>query len=357
MPNRSVSLVIGAAVVLGGLVGLLFIMGRSPDSSSDGAGGGDAASGRSALSEAPKLKVALLTPGSIADGGWNAIAYKGLKKIGTELGAEITHREVAPSPENIEQNFAMFAQKGYDIVFGHGFEYNAPAVRLGKKYTHTTFIASSGSRSESPNVGYFRFYLEEATYCLGYLAAKMSRSGRLGCVGGKEIPPVKSTFNAFAAGAKAADPNVEVRQVYVGEWSDIPGAKRLTTALIAGGVDFLFHNCNDGFPGVIDAVREQKSKTIYLFGANDDQNAMAPEFILASAVLDVPESFVILAREIQNGEFQGGARQVGMKDGIVWIAYNDKLAAKIPADLKKEVDRIAADIKAGAKTIQVDVLE
>src|ERR1051326_6597713 len=98
----------------------------------------------------PKMRVGLLTPGSINDSGWNAIAYEGVQRIQKELGAEISHQETK-TPAEMDEGFRSYGAKGFDLAFGHGFEFQDAALTAGKQYPKTVFITTSGS-AVAPNV-------------------------------------------------------------------------------------------------------------------------------------------------------------------------------------------------------------
>ena len=91
-----------------------------------------------------QFRVALLTPGPISDGGWNASAYDGLQLIKKELGAEVSNVQTG-TPSEFAQGFRDYAQQGYDLVFGHGFEFQDPALQVGAEFPRTAFVVSSGS--------------------------------------------------------------------------------------------------------------------------------------------------------------------------------------------------------------------
>src|SRR5437870_9914709 len=93
---------------------------------------------------APKMKVGLLTPGSVNDNGWNAIAYEGLQRIQKELGAEISHQETK-TPAEFEEGFRSYGAKGFDLAVGHGFEFQDAALKAGREYPKTVFLTTSGS--------------------------------------------------------------------------------------------------------------------------------------------------------------------------------------------------------------------
>src|SRR5205823_220053 len=116
------------------------------------------------------------------------IAYEGLQEIGKQLHAEISHQETK-TPAEFDEGFRSYGEKGFDLVFGHGFEFQDAAIKAGKQYPKTVFITTSGS-SVAPNVSPMVFELEQATYLLGVIAARESRTGKAGLVGGINLPSI-----------------------------------------------------------------------------------------------------------------------------------------------------------------------
>src|SRR5438105_12656738 len=141
------------------------------------------------------FKVGLLTRGSGNDNGWNAIAYEGLLRIQKEFGAEISHQETK-TPAEFEEGFRSYGAKGFDLAFGHGFEFQDAALKAGAQYPKTVFITTSGS-SVAKNVSPMVFQLEQATYLLGIIAARESQSGKAGLVGGIQLPSSDYTLMSF----------------------------------------------------------------------------------------------------------------------------------------------------------------
>ena len=159
---------LGAAVSVFALVGC-----NGGDSGSQaGATSGEVGAPKPADTTKPTttLKVALLTPGEVSDSGWNALAYNGLQAVKTDLHADVSNK--VSSGSNIKEDMRSYAQQGYNLVFGHGFEYNQPAMEVAKDFPKTVFVSSSGGGTAA-NVGAFRFYLEEGFYLAGMMAAKM----------------------------------------------------------------------------------------------------------------------------------------------------------------------------------------
>jgi len=301
----------------------------------------------SGLANADKFKVALLTPGSISDAGWNALAYDGLEQIKKELNAEISHVE-SKAPSQWEEHFRFYANKGYQLIFGHGFEYQEPARAVAADFPDTVFITTSGN-TVLANVSPIVFELEEATYLLGIIAGAMTKTGKVGLVGGMNIPPINSTFFAFEEGAKSIKPTIKVSRSYVGDWENISKAKELALSQIAEGVDFIFHNADAAGRGVFHAVEESRKlgKDVYAFGSNRNQNDVAPEAILASAAID-PKAFVHVAKLVKEGKFEPKIMRMGMaQDETIKVIYNPKLKERIPEDVLTKVESIRQKILSG----------
>ncbi len=289
------------------------------------------------------FRVALLTPSSIRDAGWNQGAYEGLLKIKQELGAGVAHQETR-TPQEFEVGFRDFAARGYQLVFGHGFEFQDAAATVAAEYPDTVFITTSGSIVR-PNLAPMVFELEQATYVLGFVGASISRTGQLGCLGGIEIPSVASTFLAFEAGARSARPEVSVRVSYLGSWEDVAAAREATLALISAGSDVLIHNADAAARGFFQAAGE--AGEVRVFGANRNQNELAPAVTLASATLDIPSAFVEVARSVKDGRFVARPIRLGLADGVVGIAWNPPLFAQLPEAVREAAQQLEGQISSG----------
>lgn len=292
------------------------------------------------------FRVALLTPGPISDRAWNAGAYEGLLRIRDSLGAQISHIQTK-SPADFEENFRQYGAQGYDLVFGHGFEFQDAASRVGADFPKTVFITTSGNRVR-PNVAPIVFGFEGPSYLAGVLAGSMTRTGMIGAVGGTELPPVRSSFLAFEAGVRAANPKATVLTSYVGSWEDASTAREQALALIHRGVDLIFQNADAAGLGIFRAARE--SKGVYVFGANANQNDVAPDVIIGSVVIDLPHAFLIVARSVKDHTFKAGVLRLGSEQHVVELVLNPKLEAVIPPAARAALDSARAAVASGRVT-------
>lgn len=300
-------------------------------------------------STASSFKVALLTPGPVSDAGWSALAYEGLQGIKTDMGAEVSNQEAAGA--KIKDAMRSYAQKGYNLIFGHGFEYNKPGVELAKDFPKTVFVSSSGGET-APNAGAFRFYLEQSCYLAGMMAAKMSKTGTIGSVAVQNYPSIVSTLKAYEAGAKAVNPKIKIVPTsYFGSEGDVAKAKQATESVLSQGADFVIHQANAAAQGVFDACKE---KGVYAFGTNADQNSNASNAVIASATIVAKPAFTELAKEVKAGTYKGEVSLFGMDKGAIDFVINPAMLSKVPADVQKLLHDTQEKIKSGALVVPKD---
>ena len=296
-----------------------------------------------------RFRVALLTPGPVSDAGWNASAYNGLKLIEKRLGAEIAQVQTK-SPADFEDAFRDFGSRGFDLVFAHGFEYSDAALAVGRDFPRTVFVVTSGSGS-SANVASLAFKIEDATYVEGVLAGGLTRTGVVGEIGGIEIPQIKITFEAFRRGFLSVRPDGKVLLTYTGSFDDVGAAKEAALAEVSQKADLLFHNTDAAGLGVFEAAAQAK---VMAFGINRDESEVAPDWIVASAVADIPGAFLAVAREVKDGGFSPRMIEYGMREGMVRVVYNPRLMNRIPHAAMDRAHDAERAIVAGRITIASD---
>lgn len=276
------------------------------------------------------FRVGLVTPGSIADAAWNSGAYQGLQQIRDSLGVAVSNVE-ARTPADQEEALRTYAAQGYNLVFGHGFEFQGAAERVSAQYPATTFIVTSGERVAG-NVSPLIFRLSEASFLAGVVAGGLTKTNTIGFVGGIELPPIKEAESAWVAGAKSVNPRIVERSTYLNTFDDVAAGREATLALLRAGVDMVHHNADQAALGAFQAVKE--SPNAFIFGANLDQSALAPERVVGSAVIDLPRAFLAVAREVKGGSFHPKVESFGLKSGVIRYEPNPNLEELIPPGLQ-----------------------
>lgn len=289
------------------------------------------------------FRVALLTPGPISDQSWNGGAYQGLMRIRDSLGADVSHVQTR-TPADFEENFREYGARGYDLVFGHGFEFQDAARRVAPDFPQTTYVTTSGN-SSGGNLAGILFSFSDASYLAGILAGSMTRSGTIGVIGGTELPPVKESFAAFERGVRSVRPTAQLLTAYVGNWDDVSAGKEQALAQIGRGADVIFQNADAAGLGVFQAARERDG--IWVIGSNADQNGIAPPVTLGSVVIDLPRAFVTVARDVKAGTFQPRIVTFDAKSDVVRLVLNPAVADRIPAATRAKIDSVNTRIHAG----------
>jgi basic membrane lipoprotein Med (substrate-binding protein (PBP1-ABC) superfamily) len=263
--------------------------------------------------------------------------------IRDSLGAQVSHIQTK-TPADFEENFREYGARGFHMVIGHGFEFQDAAKRVAPQFPKTIYVTTSGNTAGT-NIAGISFSFADASYHAGILAAHMTRSKTLGVIGGTELPPVKESFDAFTRGVKSVQPTANVLSAFVGNWDDVSAGKELALAQIARGADVIFQNADAAGLGVFQAAREKKG--VYVVGSNADQNGVAPQVTLGSVVIDLPQAFLTVAREIKAGTFQPRVVVFDAKSNVVRLVVNPVLLPTMPTRALKQVDSVSALIHSG----------
>lgn len=294
------------------------------------------------VQENQAFRVALLTPGPISDQSWNAAAFEGLSRVRDSLGAEVRHVQTR-TPAEFEENYRQYGASGFSLVIGHGFEFQDAAQRVAPSFPRTIF-ATTGGTGTAENVAALSFAFDEPSYLAGMAAAAVSKSKVLAAIGGTELPPVRASFDAFTAGAKAVDPSITVLTAFIGNWEDAGAGKEQALALIARRADVIFQNADAAGQGVFQAVREANG--VWIIGSNADQNAVAPDVTLGSVVIDIPHAFLLLAREVQAGQFNARViRFATASDVVRWVP--NPAVTPLSSPMQARIDSVRAAFVAG----------
>jgi basic membrane lipoprotein Med (substrate-binding protein (PBP1-ABC) superfamily) len=188
------------------------------------------------------------------------------------------------------------------------------------------------------------FAFDEPSYLAGIAAAAFSQSKIIAAIGGTELPPVRASFDAFAAGARAVDSSIVVLTAFIGNWEDAGAGKEQALALIARRADVLFQNADAAGLGIFQAAREARG--VWVVGSNADQNGIAPAVTLGSVVIDVPRAFYLVAEELKAGRFDPRVIRFNTASGVVrWVP--NPTAPALPAAIEARLDSARAAFAAG----------
>ena len=294
---------------------------------------------------AGQFKMGLLVPGSVAEEGWNRIAYNALKAVEKELGAKVSYVELQQNPASFDKAVRDYAAQGYNVILGHGFEFQDAALTVAEDYPDVWFLISSSSIHKGKVIG-LNTDSSQPFYLMGVIAGKMGKAA--GLVGGMEIPPIKEALEGFAKGVKDTKAGMPVSSVYIGNFQDVGAAKEAAVNMIAKGADFVIPDADAAGIGVIQAVREA-GPNVATFGVFTDITSTAPDNILGTYLADYAAGVERIVRGIKDGSsLPTGNVAFGLNDpDVIKFYYNDKAKRAVPADVRQYVDGVKAKIVSG----------
>lgn len=299
-----------------------------------------------------KLVMAMVTNQSgLGDQSFNDAAWEGLGQAEKKYGIE---RKVLESREQAQYvpNLSTLAEQGASLVIGVGFMIKDAVAEAAKMYPDTYFGMVDGT-VDLPNVASIHFKENEGAFLVGAIAAKVSKTGKIGFVGGMSTPVTNRFEAGYRAGAKTADPNVEVFVSYAGTFADAAKGEEMANPQYEQGADVIFQVAGQTGLGVINAA---KKKGKYVIGVDRDQNYLAPENVLSSMIKRVDIAVLNAVGMVVEGTFKGGNYYYGIKEGAIDFATTGDLIPKDIVDyanmLKKKI--VSGEIKPPATYEELD---
>jgi len=288
----------------------------------------------------------VLDRGGKDDKSFNSSAYEGAMRAKTKLGVFVRYVE-ATDDNAFEPLMRAFAQRGLDLILGIGFAQKECVAKVAPRFPKAHF-AIVDAKVDAPNVRSLLFEEHEGAYLVGAIAAMTSKTGKVGFVGGMDVPLIRRFELAYEAGAKKVSPQTEVLANYVGitseAWNNPPKAKELALSQYERGADVIFAAAGASGLGVFDAAEEKRR---FAIGVDANQDWTKPGLILTSMLKRVDEAVYATIEEAQAGKFAGGPRHFGLANkGIDYSCdqYNEKI---LTTAVRQRADQIKADIISG----------
>jgi basic membrane protein A len=248
-----------------------------------------------------------------------------------------------------ERVMRQYAEAGHTLIVGESFAVEAAARKVAKDYPKVSFLMGSSGKAQAPNFGVFDNYIQEPAYLTGMLAGGVSKSNKIGMVGGYPIPEVNRLMNAFMAGAKETNPKVEFMVTFINSWFDPPKAKEAAFAMIDKGADVMYA---ERF-GVSDAAKERGKLAI---GNVINTQDKYPDTVVASALWNMEPTIDAAIKAVKAGSFKaddyGHLSQMKAKGSE--LAPLGTFEKKVPAELLTKVRAKEKAILDGSFKVKVD---
>lgn len=297
--------------------------------------------------QAPKLKVAAIYTVPVEQ-QWVSRIDKALKAAVARGEIEYQFSENVANAD-YERVMRQYAEKGNTLIVGESFAVEAAARKVAKDYPKVSFLMGSSGKPQEPNFSVFDNYIQEPAYLSGLVAGGMSKSGRIGMVGGFPIPEVNRLMNAFMAGVKEVNPKAEFTITFINSWFDPPKAKEAAFAMIDKGADVMYA---ERF-GVSDAAKERK---VLAIGNVINTQAQYPDTVVASALWNMEPTIDAALAAVKAGTFKAEdyGKYSTMKFKGSELSPLGTFEAKVPKAIVDKVKAREKEIAAGTFTVKVD---
>ena len=300
----------------------------------------------SAVGFATMVQAADIKPAVIYDMGgkfdksFNEGVYNGVKKFTDETGIDVMEFEVTNETQR-EQAMRRMAERGATAI-----------SKVAAEYPDKQFSIIDVSWLDAPNLRQYSFKEHEGSYLVGVAAALASETGKVGFVGGMDIPLIRKFACGYVGGVKAANGNADVYQNMTGTtpsaWNDPGKGAELAKSQIDRGADVVYHAAGGTGLGVIQAAADAGKLAI---GVDSNQNGLAPGSVLTSMLKRVDVAAYETFKDAMEGKFTSGLQALGIAEGGVDWALDENNASLITADIKAAVEKARKDILSGAVTV------
>ena len=281
---------------------------------------------------------------NIFDHGWTETIYKGLKKFEKKTGIKsklVFAKEANKAIKIIDKLVA----NGYNPVLVSSAKFTQSTLnKLLSNHPKTRFIIFSGI-SDMPNAYYIKFSNQESSFLAGYLAAKKSKTKKIGFLGGADIPVIRNFLCGYIKGAKYADKNILIDYKYLGhnfaEWAKSNAEYDIVTNQIKNGSDVIFAPAGSNS---VRALKAAHDNHVYGIGVDANQNNLFPGSVLTSVIVRIDNAVLRALMAAKENLWGEEVQTVGLQEkgvGLAFDKYNKDLISK---ELRAQIDQITADI-------------
>jgi basic membrane protein A len=280
------------------------------------------------------------------DKSFNEGAYNGAERFKKETGIAYREFEVTAEAQR-EQALRNMARRGSQIVVGIGFSQASGMEKVAKEFPAVKF-AIVDAVVDLPNVQSIVFKEHEGSFLVGMAAAMASKTGKIGFVGGMDIPLIRKFALGYEEGARYVNPKVEVFQNMTGTtpaaWNDPTRGGELARSQFDRGADVIYAAAGATGLGVLQAAKDKGRLAI---GVDSNQNYIQPGSVLTSMVKRVDLAVFEAFKTAKDGTWKSGVRNLGVAEGGVGYSLDQYNRGLITPEMERRLGQARADIVAG----------
>ncbi|QMU99625.1 BMP family ABC transporter substrate-binding protein (plasmid) [Borrelia sp. A-FGy1] len=290
-------------------------------------------------------KISMLIDGRFDDKSFNENAWMAIKELEKDLGIEAVGKK--STSDSYINDIKELKDDGASLIWLIGYKFSNIAINAASetpeiKYAIIDPIYENDITSPV-NLTSITFRTEEGAFLVGYIAAKTSKTGKIGFMGGIKNETIDSFRFGYEAGARYANQNINIKSDYLSNFNDFEAGRNMAKQMYDDGIDIIYHAAGSSGLAAIE-VAEELGEGHYIIGSDQDQSYLAPDNILTSSIKDIKSIIYNLsANYINKNIFEGGGKRLsyGLKEGFINFVKNPKM---IPLSLEKEIDEVSEKI-------------
>lgn len=294
------------------------------------------------------FKIGMVTDvGGVNDKSFNQSAWEALQNLKDATSANTRFLE-SQGEADMEPNLNNFVREGYDLTWGIGFLFTDALTKVAKDNPESK-LAVIDAVVDAPNVTSVTFAEHEGSFLVGVVAGLMTKTDKIGFVGGMEIPVITRFEKGFLAGVAAVKPDIKVNVNYSGAFDKPDLGKSIAATMYNSGIDIIFHASGGTGNGVFNEAidRKKNGKDVWVIGVDKDQSLeFGDDVTLTSMMKGVETAVYKVSKDLIDGNWKGGSvQELGLKDDAVGLPETSK--KNVPEDVLKKVEEFKGKIVSG----------
>lgn len=301
---------------------------------------------------AAPFRIAVVMPSAISDMAFSQSMWSALAAIQKQMGGEsalvLKYSENMYKVPDAAAAVRDYASQGFDVVIAHGSQYGSSVQEIARDFPDVTFAWGTDVNTFGlPNVYAYTAAAEQGGYINGVIAAKLSRSKKVGVTGPVEVGDAKTYIDGFLQGVQATDPSINVSKTWTGSFSDVALMAAAAKTHIANGADILTGS-SQSVVGSIGAAKDN-GKVLW-FGTQSDQASLAPRLVVASQVYDWTGMLKDIVAQRKKGVLGGVTYTLTLANGGLKVAFNP--AYSLPASVKAAANAAIKGVSSGSISVE-----
>ena len=294
------------------------------------------------------IRVTMIYPSDcIGDSSYCDSFHIGVRTAEAVLGISLTEVNGMESDPAVSEMLLREAAQNSDLVLAAGYQMEGPLSRVAPEFPDVKF-AIFDVVLDIPNVASVNYKANEGSFLVGAIAALKTESGKIGYIGGADVPLLHEFEAGYVAGIRAINPDAEISVEYISEnasgFEQPDRAKEMALAQYESGVDVIYAAAGGSGQGVLEAAQEQGK---YIIWVDSNGNHLAPGLVLTSMVKEISASVETVISETAEGNFMAGVRYLGLEDGGVSYAVDEHNQSLLSDEILATVESLKAKIIAG----------